>query len=262
MKFAGKVFIVTGASQGIGKELARQLLLESASVIITGRNLNRLEHTSQKFAPLGKVAFVQADMGKWEDCEKVVDMAIQRFGRLDGLIHNAGISAVGKVADLSPNVIDEIIDTNLRGIVYLTKLALPAIRQSKGSILFIGSLAGMHGLPDYSLYSLTKMSLTAFAQSLHIEEARNGVFVGIAQIGFTKNEEHKYTLNAKGEAISIPERNRLLINTREETATNILRQIVNKRFLGIHCKLGYVNSFLVRFFPKTFLRILKGRYKA
>lgn len=261
MSYKDKVFIVTGASQGIGKELARQLLLEQATVIITGRTLSRLEQTVQEFAALGIISFVQADMGKWADCKKVFDTVMHRYGRIDGLIHNAGMSAVGRVADLSPNVIDEIIDTNIRGIVYLTKLALPAIRQTKGSILFIGSLAGMHGLPEYSLYSLSKMSLTAFAQSLHIEEAKQGVYVGLAQIGFTQNEQAKRTLSATGERIAIPVRNKLITNKREVVAGRILRQLYKRQFWGIHCKVGVANYFMVRFFPRILFQFFKWRYK-
>ena len=241
MYFNSKVFIVTGASQGIGKELAFQLLQQKAKLIITGRNEERLRLAKEELSSLGSIEYVQADMGVWEDCQKVTEKTLTHFGKIDGIIHNAGMSAFGKVSDYKQEVIDEIINTNIRGILYLTRMVLPSIRAQKGSVLFVGSLAGLHGLPEFSLYSLTKMSLTALAQSLHIEEAPNGVFVGVAHVGFTENESVKIALNVEGETMAIPKRNPRLTNSRTTTASRILTQIQRKQFIRIHSKLGKAN---------------------
>lgn len=261
MHFNNKVFIVTGASQGIGKELAYQLLQQNAKLIITGRNEDRLRLAKEELSSFGAVEYVVADMGVWEDCQQVADFTLTQYGKIDGIIHNAGMSAFGKVADMKREVIDEIINTNLRGVLYLTNLVLPAIRAQNGSVLFVGSIAGLHGLPDYSLYSLTKMSLTALAQSLHVEEAANGVFVGVAHIGFTENESVKKTLNASGEPVDVPRRNSLLTNSRQVTASSILRQLKRKKYWKLHSKVGLANHFMVRFFPRVLFTIFKWNYK-
>lgn len=261
MSFNNKVFIVTGASQGIGKELANQLLQQNAKLLITGRNEERLRQAKDELSKLGDIEYVQADMEVWEDCQRVTETALKCFGRIDGIIHNAGMSAFGKVSALKKEVIDTMINTNIRGVLYLTNLTLPYIREQKGVVLFIGSLAGLHGLPEYSLYSLSKMSLTALAQSLHIEEAPNGVFVGVAHIGFTENEETKKTLNASGDPVPVPKRNRLITNTRSTTANRVLKQIEHKKFWGIHCKVGLANQFMVRFFPRILFGVFKWKYK-
>ncbi len=262
MKFLDKVILITGGSSGIGLELTRQFLYGGAIVAITGRNDERLKAAKQEFSIFGtRFLPIQADITSAINCKKVIEQVNYSFTRIDVLINNAGISAQCEIDDAQANVIDAVIDTNLKGAIYMTNYCMPYLIRTKGSVFFISSIASFVGLPEYGLYGASKAALTNFAQSLAIEAKRKKVFVGISYLSFTQNEDSKKALNARGLYISIPKRSAFFTFTREQSARMIIRQLKKRRFKTIQGLLGKVLSVLRILVPMTFLILLLKKSK-
>lgn len=265
--YQDKVVLITGASMGIGRELARQVLRYGGKVVITGRNEDRLRSVRAEFSEYtGKVLIYSGNVADYENNTGLIEKIMLCFGRLDIVISNAGISAFGELDISSRKTIDEIVDTNVKGALYLYVAAISELKKTKGSIVFISSIAAFHGLPAYSLYSLTKMALTAMVQSISIECRKYGVFAGIAYLGFTENEPEKRTVSPEGTLEMVPARNKLFTTPRAVTADLILKQIRNRRYSVTHSFIGKVNHtlsshlpYLVRMiFEKNYCRSLKS----
>jgi short-subunit dehydrogenase len=260
--FKNKTVIVTGSGMGIGKTMALELCKLGANVVLNGRNAERLEKTHQEFLQQGySVLAVRGDVTEPADCEVLIQNTIQRFGKVDALINNAGLSMSERFENLQPDVFDKVVRSNIQGSAFPTLKALPYIKETKGSIIFISSAAGMVGLPTASAYSAGKMALTAIAQSLKVELAETGVHIGIVHVGFTKNDEDKRVLSANGELIPVAERPRYLQQTQTEVAQAVLRAIEKRKFKIVLTFVGKLNAFMARFFPGIVIRILIASQK-
>ncbi|MGB0840362.1 MAG: SDR family oxidoreductase, partial [Chitinophagales bacterium] len=203
----GKVVIITGSSIGIGRKMAVLMGQKGAKIVLNARNAKRLETTRKALANQGLEVFaVVGDVSKEEDCEQLIKATIAHYGKLDVLVNNAGIAAEGTVEGASPSVFKKVMDVNYLGSVYPTHYALPHLRASKGNVLFISSAAGIHGIPNFAMYSASKMALTALAESLKIELHGTGVHVGIAYVGFTENDSQKTIYDAQGNIVPQPSR--------------------------------------------------------
>lgn len=260
--YKNKVVIITGSSMGIGKELAKQILACGGKVVITGRNAMRLQAVAAEFSEYEQALLMHVgDVSDYENDKTLIEKTIRHFGKLDVLINNAGLSGFGEVETLNASAIRQVIDTNIYGSLFPVMAALPELKKTGGSILFISSLAGFYGLPSYSAYSLSKMSLRALAQSLEIEMKSKNIFVGISYIGFTENEDEKKTLSPSGEWVNVPKRPKLLTNSRQKTATQLLKQIKNKKKIKTHSFFGKSISIISRLFPFLLGSIYKWNYQ-
>ncbi|HEY3429181.1 MAG TPA: SDR family oxidoreductase [Cyclobacteriaceae bacterium] len=260
--FKNKTAIVTGSGMGIGKAIAFELCKAGANVVLNGRNPDRLEKTYQEFLQAGyPVLAVQGDVTKISDCNILIQKALDAFDKIDFLITNAGISMRERFDNLQPEIFSQVIESNINGSAFPALTALPHIKKTKGSIVFISSAAGMIGLPTASAYSAGKMALTALAQSLKIELASSGVHIGIVHVGFTKNDDAKRVLNATGELIPVAERPAYLQQTQEQVAKSILSTIRKRRFKVVLTFVGKLNAFMVRFFPGLVIRIVTSSQK-
>ena len=260
--FKNKTAIVTGSGMGIGKAIALEFCKAGASVVLNGRNPERLEKTYQELKQKGyAVAAVAGDVTKSETCDAMVKKAIETFGGIDFLVTNAGISMRERFENLQPEIFSQIIESNINGSVFPALKALPHIKKSKGSIVFISSAAGMIGLPTASAYSAGKMALTALAQSMKIELADSGVHIGIVHVGFTKNDDEKRVLNASGELIPVASRPPYLQQTQEQVAQAVLATIRKRKFKVILTIVGKLNAFAVRFFPNLVIRIVTSSFR-
>lgn len=260
--YKNKVVIVTGSSMGIGKQLVKQILSFGGKVVITGRNKDRLKAVESEFTEYSTSLLTHAgDITKYSNNVDLITETIQRFGALDILITNAGLSCFGDVGNMSANVAREIIDVNIYGSLYPVMAAIPELKKTEGSVLFISSLAGIHGLPGYSAYSLSKMSLTALSQSLHTEMKPFGVFVGISYVGFTENENEKKTLSPDGKWVNVPKRPQIITQSREQTALALLKQIRDKKNSNVQDLFGKFTYQLNRFFPSLLHAILRWNRK-
>jgi NADP-dependent 3-hydroxy acid dehydrogenase YdfG len=260
--YKDKVVLVTGSSMGIGKELARQVLILGGKVVITARHAERLNAVLEEFKDFTANILVHAgDVTDYDNNILLIEKTIDRFGRLNILINNAALSCFGDVEMMKPEVARKVIDTNIYGCLFPVMAALPELKKSHGSILFVSSVAGFHGLPGYSAYSLSKMSLKALVQSLRGELKSSHVFAGIAYVGFTKNEEDKKMLSPDGQLVNTPARPKKLTASRETTALKLLHQIKKRKHVETHSLLGIMTSVMSRYFPALLHVILSRNYR-
>jgi len=245
--FKSKVALVSGASRGVGLALARQLVQSGAKVVITARGEKRLLASGNELKEMGgAVAAVVGDVGKWEDAEKMVQAAIENFGRLDILVNNAGVSMRGNFSELAPEVCKQVAETNLMGSIYLSRAAIPFLRASRGHLVFISSIAGLFGLPGASIYCASKGGLKGLTESLRLELAAEGVHVGIVYLGYTEHDPEKRILLADG-TLAPPERP---AHHSQAYAAGLILRLVEKRKRDlVMTPIGKLGFYAYRFFP-------------
>jgi NAD(P)-dependent dehydrogenase (short-subunit alcohol dehydrogenase family) len=163
--------LVTGGSSGIGLAIARMLRDEGFDLTLVSRRPERVEAAA---AELGAAA-VAANMAEAEDCERVVAEHRDRFGRLDVLVNSAGVGIGGTVEDLPLKSLDLQLDVNLRGLFLVTQAAIPALRESRGWIVNLASIAGTVPTPGLATYGATKAAVIALTRSLNEELGAAGV---------------------------------------------------------------------------------------
>ena len=225
--FEGKVVIVTGSNRGIGYKIAAQFLARGASVVLNGRDSERLIKAQSTLDPEGeRTLTVSGDMRNPEDVSRLVSQTVDRFGGVDVLVCNAGMMMRGRFDELAPPVVDGLIRTNIVGVALPIIEALPEIKKRKGSVEIISSLAGVRGMPHISLYCASKMALTAIAESLWVELAGTGVHVGILYVGITENDPDKRLTGADGSPIQVDRKSH---STQEDVARTVCRQVRRRR---------------------------------
>ncbi len=244
----GKAVVVTGSSRGIGRETALRLGLLGAGVVINGRDTAVLERSRDYLLQHGvDVNVCQGDVTNPEDCRRLVETCVTRYGRLDVLVNNAGVSMRGTFSDLVPEVVDRVLTTNIAGAVLPSVAAMSELRRSGGSIVFISSLAALRGFPGVSIYSAAKMSLTAIAQSLEAELYGSGVHVGIVYLGFTENDPEKRSLSSDGSEISVRRRAHM---TQAQAAERIVSLVLRRKRTSVLTIEGRLLGLLQRMFPR------------
>ena len=260
-KLQNKVIIITGSSMGIGKVMAAEMLEQGAKVVLNGRNIERLQkcysHFKQQELP---VIAVPGDVAKMQDCQQLIKQTLQAFGRVDVLINNAGISMQGETEYLHPDVFRKVMEVNYLGSVYPTLAALPYLKKTKGSVIFISSAAGIRGIPGHAVYSSSKMALTALAESLKIELHDCGVHVGIAYLGFTQNDPDKTIYDVDGKIIPQPPKDFVKAEPPLKVARRIRHMIQTRRFKQVFTPLGKLNVLVNRWFPSFGEWVLRRNY--
>jgi len=183
----GTVVAITGASAGIGAAAARLLAAEGASVVLGARRVERLDAT---VAELGEqAAAVQMDVRNPEDSRRLVSTAIERYGRLDALVANAGIGAYGGIMDLSDEQLAVMMDTNVAGTVWPIRAAVPRmIEAGGGDIVIVASVAGLRGGGDEAVYAATKYAQVGLAGGLDRELRAKNIRVSTICPGGTATE--------------------------------------------------------------------------
>ncbi|MCH8904211.1 MAG: SDR family oxidoreductase [Bacteroidetes bacterium] len=199
MTIQDKVVIVTGASSGIGKALAVELVKKEAKVVMAARNVEKLEEIQQSIdKDKNRTIIVRTDVTDESSCKNLIEESVAQYGRIDVLINNAGISMRALFSEVDLDVLKKLMDTNFWGMVYCTKYALPHIEKSSGSIAAISSIAGYKGLPGRTGYSASKFAMHGFIETLRIELLNKNVHVLLACPGFTNTNIRKIALNDKG----------------------------------------------------------------
>lgn len=155
----------------------------------------------------------------------------------------------GRFADLNPAVVKTIFESNILGTTNPSIPAIRHLRDSQGSIVFISSAAGIRGLPELSAYCASKMSLRAFAESVRLEEIRNGIHVGLIYVGYTENEKDKETIAADGSRRLLAPRSGKGVQTIESVAQGVIRNLERRKFITVLSPIAKINAFLQPRFP-------------
>ena len=203
MTFTNKTFVITGASAGIGRELAIQLAQQGANLVLAARNQAGLETTAEACIQTGgKAICVPTDVTDSDACRNLIESGVNAFGAIAGLVNNAGISMWSKfdqVTDLS--IFENIMRVNYLGAVYCTHYALPYLKESQGLLVAISSLCGKTGIPTRSGYVASKHAMQGFFDTLRIELRDTGVDVLVVSPGFVATDIRQRVLNADGNPI-------------------------------------------------------------
>jgi NAD(P)-dependent dehydrogenase (short-subunit alcohol dehydrogenase family) len=171
MDFTDKRILVTGSSRGIGFGVAKAFLDAGARVAINGRSEESVGVAIEKLGGDERLVPAPGDIGTVAGCEQVVKAATDAFGGLDILVNSAGLFAEKAIADCDEAMWDGLMDVNLKGTFFCCRAALPALRESKGSIVNIGSDAGMMGVPGLVVYCASKGGIVNMTRAIALEEA-------------------------------------------------------------------------------------------
>jgi short-subunit dehydrogenase len=244
--YTGKTIVVTGASQGIGRALCRALAPQRPRLVLAARDEDRLGNVAEACRALGAEALVvRADVSIQADCERLVAEAVARFGALDVLVANAGISMWSRfdeVRDVS--IYETLMRVNYLGCVYLTHWALPHLKKTRGQIVAVASLAGLTGVPTRTGYAASKHAVMGFFDSLRIELAETGVSVTIVAPDFVVSEIHRRSVGPDGRPLGETPMQEARLMTAEACAARIVAAMESRRRLAILSLRGRVGRFV------------------
>ncbi|MET8330219.1 SDR family NAD(P)-dependent oxidoreductase [Streptomyces sp. NPDC005181] len=195
-KLTGAVALVTGASSGIGAATARRLAEHGASVALVARRKDRLDDLAAEIGKAGGTALaVEADITDRAEAETAVQRTVERFGRLDTLVNNAGLMLLGPVVGADADEWERMIAVNVQGLLYTTRAALPHLLKAAeegprrvADIVNISSIAGRVAWNGYGVYNLTKFGVNGFTESLRQEVTQRHVRVGLLEPGGVDTE--------------------------------------------------------------------------
>ncbi len=244
----GKVIVITGASSGIGKALAFEALKQEAQVALCARNVNTLKELYGNMDE-SNVFYMPVDVSKEEDCRNFMNAVVDKWGRIDVLINNAGISMRALFEDVDTKVIRELMEINFFGAVYCTKYALPSILKNKGVIVGISSIAGYRGLPARTGYSASKFALQGFLESLRTELLYTGTNVMWVCPGFTSSNIRNVARSSDGSAQGETPLNEGKLMTAEECAEIILTAVKKRKRTVVMTFLGKLTVWVNKLFP-------------
>jgi len=244
----GKVVVITGGSDGIGKALVELYINKGAKVATCARNYEKLYQLQS--AHTGKPLFIHAtDVSKENDCRGFIDAVIKEFGTIDILINNAGVSMRALVQDVDLDTIRRVMDINFWGTVYCTKFALEHIVKNKGTIVGVSSIAGYRGLPGRSGYSASKYAVNGWLEALRTELLESGTNVMWVCPGFTSSNIRNAALNSKGESQGESPMDEGAMMSSDECAIHIAAAIEKRKRTLVLTFTGKRAVFMNKFFP-------------
>lgn len=254
---ASKVVIITGASSGIGKALAEQYARRGWHLALGARRVELLEAMKPALEAYGSRVICQAtDVSKETDCKRLIEAAVDNFGKIDILINNAGVSMRALFRDVELEVLRRLMDVNFWGTVYCTKYALPYLLQSQGSVVGVISIAGYVGLPGRTGYSASKFAVRGFLETLRTENLKTGLHVLIAAPGFTATDIRFTALTADGTPQGASPRKEDKMMSADAVARCIIRAVDRRKNSLILTFLeGKFTVFLHKFFPGLVARL-------
>jgi len=185
-RLVGKVAIITGGGTGIGRATAEAFVSEGADVLVVGRREQPLKDLAN--AHDGRVKYFQADLSKRENAKAVIDYALEIFGRLDVLVNNAGAVTAKPLSVMTDDEIDQMFAINVTGLLALSREAIPALENSKGSIVNISSVAAQSAVPGMSAYGATKAGVDRLSKILAVELGPLGIRVNVVSPGLIQTD--------------------------------------------------------------------------
>ena len=239
---AGKSVLITGASEGIGRALALELAPLGARLALNARSPQRLQATARDCMALGAEAVaLPGDVSQRQDCQGLVAATVERFGRLDVLVNNAGItmwSRFDAIVDFS--VFERLLAVNYLGPMWLSAAALPHLKHSRGLIVAIASIAGLTGVPERTGYAASKHAMVGFFESLRIELRGSGVAVSIVAPDFVVSQIHRRAVGPDGKPLGTTPMQESRIMSADKCARLTVRAMQRRQRLAILSARGRV----------------------
>jgi meso-butanediol dehydrogenase/(S,S)-butanediol dehydrogenase/diacetyl reductase len=182
-RFADKVVVITGAASGIGEGAARRFAEEGATLVLGDIDKGALDRLAAELG--GTVETRKTDVTVRAACEALVEAAIDRFGRIDVLVNDAGVDHLGKLDEGDFSEFTKVIETDLYGVVHMSRAAIAHLRASKGCIINVSSVSGLGGDWNHSFYCAAKGAVSNFTRALAMDEAKHGVRVNAVNPSLT-----------------------------------------------------------------------------
>lgn len=203
--FANKTVVLTGASDGIGAEMARQLAPQGARLVLAARNETKLNEVAFRCRKAGAdLLVVPTDVSDPQQCQRLAAQAVERFGGIDVLVNNAGVSMHARFDEITDlGSFERLMNVNFFGAMWCTHAALPALKSSRGLIVGVSSMAGRTGLPGRTAYCASKFAMSGFFEALRIELAETGVDVTMLFPGVVATDFRGNGFDAKGERAAV-----------------------------------------------------------
>lgn len=258
-----KVVLITGGSSGIGFALAAEFGRRGDKIAIAARNIEKLDNAVSELSRRGIEIFgIPADVSKVDDCKVLIEKTIEKYGHIDVLVNNAGISMRAAFKDTDLSVIHKLMDINFWGTVNCTKFALPYLLKSKGSVVGIISVAGYIGLPGRTGYSASKYAIRGFLDTLRCENMHTGLHVLVAAPGFTASNIRNTALTANGKPQGATPREESKMMTAETAAIKIVNATYRRKdSLVLTFWEGKFTVFLNKFCPRIVSRLAYNHMK-
>lgn len=259
--FLENVIIITGASFGIGKHLALKLAEQGAWLSLAARSIEHLEEVAKECHQLGgKAIIIPTDVADQAQCKNLVERTVEKYGRIDTLINNAGFGLASRFDELHDlKIFEQIIRVNFLGSVYCTHYALPYLKESNGRLVGICSLRGKFPSATADGYGASKHAMAEFFESLRIELADSGVSVTIIYPNWVSTGISKRAIRPDGNPtgeISIHEKNAMSV----VTCSQIIVEAVTKRKREVIMTLeGKAGLWLQLIAPKIFDQIIRKK---
>lgn len=258
----GKVIVITGASAGIGEAIARECASRGASVVLAARRIERLERIAKELESSGaKALAIKIDVSKEEDCECMVAAAVERFGRLDVLVANAGYGLMARAAETNDGDARRLFDVNVFGLLSCCRAAVPVMRkQGGGHLILISSVAGSIVSPLSGAYCATKAAVNALGKAMRQELRQDGIDVSIICPGPVRTEFHSLIAERTGMAVEAGPKS--AVQGAEDIARIVTRCVSRPERLVITSPAMRLARLAYAHFPWLVERMLSGRLRA
>jgi len=257
-----RVVIVTGGASGIGLAVCREFARHGARIAMLDMDKNSLENCKRAFSDKGHdILALECDVTDKDACQESINQVLNRFGQIDILFNNAGITQRGLFEKTDINVFKKVMDVNFFGSLYCTKAALPNLIKSKGMIIVNESIAGVAPLLGRTGYSASKHALHGMFTSLRCELRHKGVNVMIVCPGFIKTNLQTRALGSDGKIASHEQTTIGKSDTPENVAKQIADGVVKKKSILVLTFVGKFAYLVSRFFPLLYERIMTRQFK-
>lgn len=256
-EFENKVVIITGASSGIGYEVARQLAKQGAWLALAARREDKLKGLAKECEALGGRALaVVTDVGDEMQCKQLIERTVAEFGKIDVLLNNAGITIWARFEDMETlDPFEAVMRVNYLGSLYCTYFALPYLKERQGRIVAVSSLAGKTGVPFRSGYSASKFAMAGFFETLRIEVAEHDVSVTMIYPDYVQTDTRLQAFGPDGKPLAQRPLREGRMMTVEVAAGQIINAILKRKRELLMSRRGRLGQWLKLLAPGIVDRI-------